>query len=154
MHEKNQRRPKEDFSKEIENVFDITKVDGPWLCREDKELYYRQVESCGKVGYTTYKLAAQTSIHPSKRLNRDAAPELLEYESTDHSSSSSPIKQSSTESSYDEEPEQSKINQKPYRPRNCQQSLSTYKLSKVCSSLAKEGVSLPTPSQSGVWRGV
>ena len=34
------------------------------------------------------------------------------------------------------------------------QNLSTNKASKVCASIAEEGVVLPTPTQSGVWRGV
>ena len=33
-------------------------------------------------------------------------------------------------------------------------SMSTYKAAAVCSTLAEEGVTLSTPSQSGVWRSV
>ena len=37
------------------------------MCCEDRALYHKQVESGGKVGYTTHKPAPQSSIHPSKR---------------------------------------------------------------------------------------
>jgi hypothetical protein len=35
-----------------------------------------------------------------------------------------------------------------------QHGLSTWQASRVCKSLSSEGVELPTPSQSGVWRRV
>ena len=67
LYEKNQRRPKKDFLNGMQSIFDITKVDGVGLCREDRGLYYKQVESGEKVRYTTHKPAPQSSIHPSKR---------------------------------------------------------------------------------------
>jgi hypothetical protein len=50
---------------DIESSFDITKPDGEWLCSEDKEFYQNQVESKGRIGYATMKLAAPTTIHSS-----------------------------------------------------------------------------------------
>jgi hypothetical protein len=61
------KRPIADIENSFENLFDITKPDGEWLCSEDKEFYQNQVESKGRIGYATMKLAAPTTIHPSKR---------------------------------------------------------------------------------------
>lgn len=161
LYEKNQRRPKEDFLNGMKSVFDITKVDGVWLCREDKELYHKQVESGGKVGYTTHKPAPKSSIHPSKR-QRHIPISHEQFASTSNmeseSSTSGDNVSSVTEESSDEEPEPVK-RKKPSATHQAtklvsRQSLSTNKASKVCASLAEEGVPLPTPTQSGVWRGV
>ena len=40
---------------------------GTWLSSEDKEFYCKQIETSGRVGYTTIKLAPLSTIHPSKR---------------------------------------------------------------------------------------
>lgn len=45
--------------KKISNLFGITNVSANWLCKEDKELYWKQVESRGRVGYMTKKLKEQ-----------------------------------------------------------------------------------------------
>ena len=55
------------FEKQLDTLFDITKVEGLWLCEEDKKLYHKQKESEGKIGYTTHRPAPISSIHPSKR---------------------------------------------------------------------------------------
>ena len=47
--------------------FDITQPGGTWLCNEDKEFYCKQIETNGRVGYTTLKPAPLSKIHPSKR---------------------------------------------------------------------------------------
>lgn len=52
----------------LDDVFDVTKLDGEWLNAEDKELYKVQQESRGQVGYSTRKCADIKTIHPSKRL--------------------------------------------------------------------------------------
>lgn len=185
LYEKNQRRPNKDFLNGMQSIFDITKVDGVWLCREDRALYYKQVESGGKVGYTTHKPAPQSSIHPSKRQRhapisneRFANTSYMESESGalddnvssetgDSSDESSNMESDSgtlgdnisseTEDSSDEpEPVTRKKSSATYQATklvSCQ-NLSTNKVSKVCASIAEEGVILPTPTQSGVWRGV
>ena len=51
----------------MQKVFDITNAGGEWLCQEDKDLYYRQILSDGRVGYTTQKLAPASTIYPSKK---------------------------------------------------------------------------------------
>lgn len=112
--EKNQCRPKKDFLHEMNNIFDITKVDGARLCREDKEPYRRQVETSGKVGYNTYKPAPISSAHPSKWQrhtpvsNHEIASTSNIKSETDTSNENS---NSDTEGSSDDKPD-------PIRERN------------------------------------
>ena len=35
----------ESFKDEVENLFDITNIEGEWLCQEDKKVYNIQIES-------------------------------------------------------------------------------------------------------------
>lgn len=51
----------------LHELFDITKLSGEWLNAADKDLYSKQVDSKGRVGYSTGKLADKKTIHPSKR---------------------------------------------------------------------------------------
>lgn len=161
LHEQNQRSPKEDFSNFMKSIFDITKVDGVWLCSEDKELYHKQIESGGKVGYTTHKPAPKSSIHPSKRQRHLPIPHeqrATAYDTETESVNSDEDVSSITEDSLDEEPTPKK-KKKVYATHHatklvCRHSLSTNRASKVCKTLAEEGLCLPTPTQSGVWRGV
>ena len=53
--------------KQLENVFDTTKIYGFWLCKEDKDLYKKQMESQSCIGYITSKFATKSTTHPSKR---------------------------------------------------------------------------------------
>ena len=46
-------------------IFDVTDKNGIWLTSEDKRLHELQVQSKGKIGYATSKLAQKNSIHPS-----------------------------------------------------------------------------------------
>ena len=57
------RKPSKTFEKDMQKVFDITNAGVEWLCQEDKDLYYRQIQSDGIVGYTTQKLAPASTIH-------------------------------------------------------------------------------------------
>ena len=47
---------------ELDEMFDVTKVNGQWLNKEDEEFYKLQIETKGQVGYSTCKYAS-----PSKR---------------------------------------------------------------------------------------
>jgi len=67
VFEKYRERPNEEFEKNLTHIFHITKQSGNWLCSEDKELYRNQIESGGRVRYTTKKVASISTIHPSKR---------------------------------------------------------------------------------------
>ncbi|XP_076058383.1 uncharacterized protein LOC143035326 [Oratosquilla oratoria] len=51
----------------LEELFDITKVHGEWLNADDKKLYFIQLQSKAKVGYSTGKAASKHTVHPSKR---------------------------------------------------------------------------------------
>ena len=39
------KKKTEKFEKQLKNVFDTTKIEGFWLCKEDKNLYKKQMES-------------------------------------------------------------------------------------------------------------
>ena len=82
----------------MSKIFDITKSDGEWLCKEDKKLYQYQVKFNGSIGYITNKKAPLITIHPSKKnlkkpFNESCEPsttmivEAPEYDSNDESSS-------------------------------------------------------------------
>ena len=154
------------FEIELQKIFDMTKLGGNWLCNEDKDLYNRQIESNGKIGYTTLKPAPLTSIHASKRLKiqkllSSAAPSHeanpLQTESggdaSDDDSSYSGGETSESNTS-DTEPRWNRSATHQATKMVIRHSLSTHAASKVCSDLAEEGVVLPTPTQSGVWRSV
>ena len=55
--EKYRKRNNEQFAEKLHHLFDITKSNGNWLCGEDKELCRRQIESGGRTGYMTEKVA-------------------------------------------------------------------------------------------------
>ena len=59
-------RKKQNFDS-LNELFDVTKVKGEWMCKEDENLYKLQIESKGQVGYSTGKRASAKTIHPSKR---------------------------------------------------------------------------------------
>ena len=67
LYKKHKKRKSEQVEKKLKGLFDITKVDGNWLCSEDKKLYTTQIQTSGRVGYSTRKKADLNSIHPSKR---------------------------------------------------------------------------------------
>ena len=66
LYIKYRKRKLEQVEKELKNLFDITKVDGNWLCSEDKKLYTTKIQMSGRVWYSTRKEADLNSIHPSK----------------------------------------------------------------------------------------
>ena len=84
-------RKKQNFDA-LNQLFDITKVKGEWLCKEDENLYKLQVESQGQVGYSTGKPASAKTIHPSKR---------RKITSVTTSTMAAPSEQSETSSSTD-----------------------------------------------------
>ena len=67
LYEKYRKRKSEQLEKELKGLFDIIKVDGNWLCSEDKKLYTTQIQTSGRVGYSIRKEADLNSIHPSRR---------------------------------------------------------------------------------------
>ena len=49
------RKPTRDVTEVFSSLFDITNINGNWLCREDKQFHRKQITSCGKVGYVAGK---------------------------------------------------------------------------------------------------
>ncbi len=168
--EKNRKRKMDSFKDETENLFDITKIEGEWLCQEDKKLYNLQIESKGKIGYTTNKSAPKSSIHPSKRVRTSSASHTStnvashhvtpneEDETTSIDVESCTSDADSTMAEYSDNITQSKavlhFSTSHASKLVIRNSLSTNKAAVVCASLADDGISVPTPSQSGVWRAV
>ena len=83
MSSKNKKNPTELFTKSLSELFDVTNTKGEWKNSEDKDLYLKQRESKGAIGYSTGKKAPNSSIHPRKRMNictnPSAAPVLGVY---------------------------------------------------------------------------
>ena len=156
---KHRKRNNNEFAMELENVFDITKTNGQWLCKEDKQLYNLQVKSQGTIGYVSSKLVPQSAIHPSKR-ERKSAKQCVPYttEGNDSDSTSSETisseRQSIKSSNENFEKKQCYNSTSHAIPLVTTKSLSTNKATEVCYSLADSGIIVPTPSQSGVWRAV
>ena len=85
-------RKKRDFES-LNKLFDVTKVKGKWLCKENKNLYKRQIQSKGQVGYSTGKRASAQTIHLSKRRK------ILEPNASNLATASSSVASYSSESS-------------------------------------------------------
>ena len=115
----------------------------------------------------TSTIAPQSSIHPSKRVRKSASqsePNAVLVTDVDDASSAkvSSDEVISDKASVSEESE----NENDKRKRVVRfstshaaklvttKSLSSNKAAVVCTSLAEDGISIPTPSQSGVWRAV
>lgn len=155
-YNRHKKRNDEKFQNELNSIFDITKVDGLWLCKEDKELYRKQIESEGKVGYRTDKIAALTSIHPSKRKYL----KTLDYTQHDENESVTSTDTANASDKYSTDVS-SEISE-TYPKRRCSTEsagklvktlgLSTWKAFHVCKSLDSSNVEIPTPCQSGIWR--
>jgi hypothetical protein len=119
-----------------------------------------QNESGGQVGYATGKPAPLSSIHPSKRacLIQSKATTSDAVHETSNSDTSDTDSQS--QSAYSNTSSSCSSSQLIYNSTSSasklvtQNSLSTHQASKVCKNLSAEGFTLPTPSQSGVWRSV
>src|SRR6218665_924680 len=156
VFEKYRKRPNKGFEKNLPHIFDITKQSGNWLCSEDKELYRNQIESGGRVGYTTKKVASISTIHPSKRPR--SSSELSTNQVQDFSSSTNTEEDKSCTDS-DVAEESSTLKRKYKRTKSAAKlvskvSLSTRKASNVLENLAEEELDVARPSQSGIWRRV
>lgn len=141
----------------LNEVFDITKKDGEWLCSEDNRLYHLQIESKGQVGYTTGKAASSKTIHPSKRRKMALEPTSTTVTATATTSTS----ESETETEYEESEdskEQSTSTSKNYSKTKTatklvtSSKLSTSKAATICRQLSQDGIDIQTPSQSGIFR--
>ncbi|XP_073414115.1 N-terminal Xaa-Pro-Lys N-methyltransferase 2 isoform X1 [Dendrobates tinctorius] len=127
---------------------------------EDKELYLRQVESGGKVGFSTLKIAPLESIHPRKRIR------LSIFQAQVSTSQSQPTHDTVSESLPETpKPTSSSASSSPERTPKYKRAstttasllvlknnISTHKANKVLATIAEQGHDVTVPSQSGVWR--
>ena len=65
------RKPTRDVTEVFSSLFDITNINGNWLCREDKQFHQKQITSCGKVGYVAGKESGKKKLHPSIRVKKN-----------------------------------------------------------------------------------
>src|SRR6218665_2918656 len=138
--------------KNLPHTFDITKQIGNWLCSEDKELYRNQIESGGRVGYTTKKVSSISRIQSSKRPRSSSEPSTNQVR--DFSSSTS-TEEDKNSTDYDVAEDSSPLKRKHQRTKSAAKlmskvSLSTRKASNVLENLVEEGLDVPRPSQSGI----
>ena len=140
----------------LDEVFDITKESGAWLCSEDRWLYHLQIESRGQVGYATGKAASSKTIHPSKR--RKITVESTSKTATELSSSESEPETGSEYQESDNSEDQSTSARKKYcKTKTATKLVTSSKLSNskaatVCQQLSQCGIDVGTPSQSGIYR--
>ena len=126
-----------------------------------------QVKSQGKIGYITSTVAPQSSIHPSKRVRKSASqsePNAVFATDVDDALSAEVSSDEIFSDTASVSEESGKENDKRKRVMRfstshaaklvTKKSLSSNKAAVMCSSLAEDGISVPTPSQSGVWRAV
>ncbi len=158
-YNKNLKRPScnSDFSK----IFDITSSTGIWLCKEDKDFYKLQLETHGKVGYSTAKKDMKI-VHPSKKRKIEAATntkiqtietdqEITESEKETEFETTESEDISDTDSQYP----------KKRRYNSCKAAvdivvcakLPVRKAAKICETLYScSGIEIATPCTSGVYK--
>lgn len=170
-YERHNRRPgNNDFTR----MFNVTDEKGEWLCREDREFYELQVSTKGKVGYCTTKKDTK-GIHPRKvklLKGKVSVTEAFAEECSDEICETAALAEecseemSETENSVSED-QCSSSSENYKKPSACKRhktdsavrlvtiaKLSTRKAHKVCETLSESGVSIHTPTQSGVYKAV
>ena len=146
----------------LDEVFDITKENGEWLCSDDKKLYYLQIESKGQIGYTTGKAVNSKTIHPSKRrkilqiTSTTAVATPKAEQSTSESNTVSEYEESDNPEEHPDEPSTSK-SRKYSKTETATKlvtlsKLSTSKAANIRKQLSQDGIDIDTPSQSGVYK--
>jgi len=154
-YEKHCRRP---GNQVFTSLFNVTDENGEWFCREDREFYDLQTSTKGKVGYCTLKTDTK-GLHPRKlqliklKVSQDTNVEL----SSEEEEESCGTEEEKQDSSSAYEDLDAPTTSKRQRTDSAVQlvtsaKLSTRKAHTVCKTLAKSGISLPTPSQSGVYK--
>ena len=148
----------------LNELFDVTKVKGQWLCTEDENLYRLQIEIKGQKGYSTGKPASIKTIHPSKR--RRASEDTVSDSATacssvaPHSSETDSTSCDYSEcSSWEDETKPSTCTKKHHstsiaRRLVTSSNLSTNSAARVCRQLSNEGIEIPTPSQPGIHKAI
>ena len=168
------KRRKTDFENVFENLFDITKESGDWLSSEDKALYNLQLESKGKIGYTTSKAAPLNTIHPRKRfmlsqrdcMHHQVVEDIAEENNLEYSIDEDEIFDQGdcrdADNDYCLSSDSDNKNDKERRKRSSTKlaanvtihnNLSTRKTASILNFISNSGVEdVPTPSQSGIWK--
>lgn len=164
LNDKNKKKPSDKFTATLSHLFDVTNVNGEWKSSEDKEFYQSQVESGGKVGYSTVKQAPLESIHPRKRIRLSVSQAQTSTSQTQpthdivsaSASDSSPKSpsSSSTSSSSECKPKYKRTSTTTASLLVLENNISTHKAHNVLATIAKQGHDVPVPSQSGVWKRV
>ena len=139
----------------MEQLFDITKASGDWLCAKDKELYLLQRQSNGEVGYSTGKEDSKSSIHPSKRRKLTTKENASEIPDQAAASDTDQLEDSDQETTWQPSGSSESTKRKYHKTAIASRlvtgsGLSTSKASKVCRQLSGEGIELPTPTQPAV----
>ena len=163
--ERNSRRPGNyDFTK----LFNVTDEKGEWLCQENREFYKLQMSMKGKVGYCSRK-EGNKAIHPRKMKSFNpiyaesyrsfsfAYEEIFDHDTEEISESEESVQEEQLPSSDEDfwKPSTSEKQKTASAIRLVTTAkLSTRKDHKVYKTLSESGVSIPTPSQSGVYRTV
>ena len=166
LYVKYRKRQNPAFEKILSELFDITKGGGEWLNREDKELYELQVQSNGKVGYTTKRIAPISTIHPSKRIQRISENSEISMALNDIYLEGSEDESSDGETTGDFFTPETYLNsfpekKKPRKRRTptdlavkmmAKYSLSTNKTAEVLKGLSENGIEVDAPKQESIWR--
>lgn len=153
-------RKKQNFDS-LKELFDMTKVKGEWMCKEDENLYKLQIESKGRVGYSSGKPGGANTIHPSKRKRAMEATvsTLTSSAIPDCSESSTDSFDNSTDSPWEDDNAASTSKRKHNPTGIARRLVTSSKLSShgaatVCHQLSAEGIEIPTPCQSGIHKAV
>ena len=153
-YEKDSRKPgMQDFT----NLFNVTDENGEWLCQEDKAFYNLQMSTNGRAGYCT-TIEDTQGVHPRKlklikqKVSQDTKDDLSS-EDEEHFSTEEEKQDSDSGSQDSEAPTTCKSQKTDYAINLVTKAkLSSRKAHTVCKTLAKDGISIPTPSQSGVYK--
>ena len=134
----------------LEALFDVTSPDKCWLSNEDKQFYYLQLSSKGKLGYCSSKSA---DVHPSKKiLEKKESP----YSKEQFVEFSDSISSKDSNESLFESMEVSR----PYNSTSSavklveKLSLKCSTAANVCKTLQQDGVTISSPTASGVHKAV
>ena len=103
------KRPVGNIHEYFSSLFDITNKTCQWLCAEDKKLYEIQIQSGGKTGYATAKIASKSTIHPSKRRKFCKVNDALEQQQSGNFQESSSDSEGSQSSSDDTETDEAEM---------------------------------------------
>ena len=139
----------------LNELFDITKVNGDWLSSEDKQLYSLQMETKGEKGYSRSLFERPETVHPRKRRKLSVPePSTSAPDYPDLSSSETDSEPTSSDEDFDIV---NTRNRKHHTTKLATHlvtatKVSTNKAAEICQQLSLSGLDIPTPSQSAVYK--